>query len=179
MGMQGLLDITYNRGNVTLMLLDNRTVGMTGAQDHPGTGRDIYGNEAPRIDFVKLCEALGVKSERIRKVDPYELPTLYKTIREEIKVEEPSVILTDRPCVLCDFYTPLKPYTVIDEKCNGCGNCVDVGCPAILVKRRETVTKPNGSTQELAFVEIESAICTGCDMCVKTCGPDAIVPYNP
>ncbi|HUY03154.1 MAG TPA: thiamine pyrophosphate-dependent enzyme, partial [Rhodocyclaceae bacterium] len=61
MGMQGLLDITYNRGNVTVLLLDNRTVGMTGGQDNPATGRDIRGDAAPRVDFVKICEALGVK----------------------------------------------------------------------------------------------------------------------
>ncbi|MCK7492203.1 MAG: thiamine pyrophosphate-dependent enzyme [Comamonadaceae bacterium] len=66
MGMQGLLDITYNRGNVTVLLLDNRAVGMTGGQNNPGTGRDIHGNEAPRVDFAKLAEALGVKPERIR-----------------------------------------------------------------------------------------------------------------
>ncbi|PKO55273.1 MAG: indolepyruvate ferredoxin oxidoreductase, partial [Betaproteobacteria bacterium HGW-Betaproteobacteria-21] len=68
MGMQGLLDITWNRGNVTVLLLDNRAVGMTGGQDNPGTGRDIHGEAAPRIDFAKLCEALGVKAERIRVV---------------------------------------------------------------------------------------------------------------
>ncbi|MBS1137704.1 MAG: indolepyruvate ferredoxin oxidreductase, alpha/beta subunit, partial [Proteobacteria bacterium] len=70
MGMQGLLDITYNRGNVTILILDNRAVGMTGGQNNPANGRDIYGNEAPRVDFAKLAEALGVKRERIRVLDP-------------------------------------------------------------------------------------------------------------
>ncbi|MCK5919460.1 MAG: hypothetical protein KAG66_00870, partial [Methylococcales bacterium] len=53
---------------------------------------------------------------------------------------------------------------------------LDMGCPAILVTRRETVTKPNGRVKELSFVEIETAACTGCDLCLQTCGPDAIVP---
>jgi indolepyruvate ferredoxin oxidoreductase, alpha subunit len=65
MGMQGLLDMVYNKGNVTVLLLDNRAVGMTGGQDNPGNGRDIYGDDAPRIDFAKLVSALGVKDERI------------------------------------------------------------------------------------------------------------------
>jgi len=178
MGMQGLLDITYNRGNVTILLLDNRTVGMTGGQDNPGSGRDIHGEEAPRVDFVKLCEALGVKRERIHEVNPYELPTLFKALREEVKVEDTSVIITNQPCVLVDFYAAKPPLTVVDDKCTGCKNCLDVGCPAIYVTRRETVIKPNGKEKELAFVRIESSACTGCNLCPETCGPDAIIPVE-
>ncbi len=179
MGMQGLVDITWNRGNVTVLLLDNRTVGMTGGQDNPGTGRDIHGEEAPRIDFAKLCEALGVKKERIRVVDPYQLPVLFKALREETKIEEPSVIITDRPCVLIDDYKPTQPYQVLDERCTGCGNCVDVGCPAIHVTRREKAVKASGKEVELAFVRIETAACTGCGLCVQPCAPEAIVHAVP
>lgn len=175
MGMQGLLDITYNRGNVTILLLDNRTVGMTGGQDNPASGRDIHGDDSPQVDFRKLCEALGVKPERIHLVNPYELPTLFKALREEVKIPETSVIITDQPCVLVDFYRVKAPYVVEDDKCTGCKNCLDVGCPAIYVTRRETVVKPNGKEKELAFVRIDSQACTGCDLCPKTCGPDAIV----
>jgi indolepyruvate ferredoxin oxidoreductase alpha subunit len=175
MGMQGLLDIVYNGGNVTVLLLDNRAVGMTGGQDNPGNGRDIYGNPAPRIDFAKLVESLGVKKERIHVVDPYQLPVLFKTIREEIKVPEVSVIITDQPCVLIDDYKKQKPYEVIDDKCTGCGNCVDVGCPAIHVTKREKVVKPSGKEVELQFVKIETSACTGCSLCVQPCAPEAIV----
>ena len=178
MGMQGLLDITYNRGNVTILLLDNRAVGMTGGQDNPGSGRDIHGEESPRVDFAKLCEALGVKPERIHEVNPYELPTLFKALREEVKIDDTSVIITNQPCVLVDFYAAKPPLRVEDDKCTGCKNCLDVGCPAIHVTRRETVVKPNGTTKELAFVRIESSACTGCNLCPSTCGPDAIVPVE-
>lgn len=175
MGMQGLLDIVYNQGNVTVLLLDNRAVGMTGGQNNPGNGLDIHGNEAPRVDFVKLVQALGVKPERVHKVNPYELPVLFKAIREEVKVAEPSVIITDQPCVLTEAYHKLKPFTVMDDKCTGCGNCVEVGCPAIHVTRREKAIKPNGREVDLNFVRIETAACTGCGLCVQPCAPDAIV----
>ncbi len=175
MGMQGLLDMVYNGGNVTVLLLDNRAVGMTGGQSNPGTGRDIHGQEAPRVDFAKLVESLGVKKERIHVLDPYQLPVLFKTIRDEIKVPEVSVIITDRPCVLIDDYKKQQPYEVLDEKCTGCGNCVDVGCPAIHVTRREKVVKPSGKEVELQFVRIETTACTGCGLCVQPCAPDAIV----
>ncbi|MCX7165327.1 MAG: thiamine pyrophosphate-dependent enzyme [Rhodocyclales bacterium] len=175
MGMQGLLDIVYNGGNVTVLLLDNRAVGMTGGQPNPGSGRDINGDEAPRVDFARLVEALGVKKERIHVLDPYQLPVLFKTIRDEIKIPEVSVIITDQPCVLIDDYHKQKPYEVIDDKCTGCGNCVDVGCPAIHVTRREKVVKPSGKEVELQFVRIETSACTGCTLCVQPCAPNAIV----
>ena len=175
MGMQGLLDIVYNRGNVTVLLLDNRAVGMTGGQDNPGNGRNIHGEEAPRVNFAQLVKALGVKPERVHEVNPYELPTLLKTLREETKIPEPSVIITNEPCVLISDYHALKPYAVIDDKCTGCGNCLDTGCPAIHVTRRDRVTKPNGKEVDLAFVRIDSSVCTGCGICLKPCAPDAIV----
>ncbi|CAA7622483.1 thiamine pyrophosphate-dependent enzyme [Magnetospirillum sp. UT-4] len=179
MGMQGLLDIVYNRGNVTALILDNRSTGMTGGQDHAGTGRDLHGGEAPRVDFAKLVEALGVKPERIRKVDPYMLPVVFKAIKDEIAVHEPSVIITDRPCVLSEFYDRFKPYKVVDEDCTGCGNCLNVGCPAIFVTRSETKTRADGKVNDLKFTTIDTAMCTGCHMCVDSCGPKAIIPLAP
>lgn len=178
MGMQGLLDITYNKGNVTILLLDNRTVGMTGGQNAPSSGLDLHGEETVQVDFRKLCEALGVKPERIHEVNPYEMPVLFKALREEVKIPEPSVIITNQPCVLTERYSKLPPLTVDDDKCTGCSNCLDIGCPAILVERRETVVKPNGREKELAFVSIDTAACTGCGLCTKPCAPDAIIPVQ-
>ena len=176
MGMPGLLDITYHGGNVTVLLLDNRTVGMTGGQNTPANGRDIHGDPAPRIDFAKLVEALGVKPERIRVVDPYELPTLFKALREETKIEEPSVIITNRPCVLIEDFVKRQQMMVEEDRCTGCGTCIEVGCPAILVTRRDKEIKANGREVDLSFVRIESSACTGCNLCVQTCGQKAIVP---
>ena len=179
MGMQGLLDMVYNKGNITVLLLDNRAVGMTGGQNNPGNGRDIHDNEAPRVDFAKLVESLGVKPERIHVVNPYELPVLFKTIREEVKVPEVSVIITDQPCVLVKDYHKLKPFEVVEDKCTGCGNCLDVGCPAIHVTRRGKEVKASGREVDLAFVRIETSVCTGCGLCVQPCAPKAIVHHVP
>jgi indolepyruvate ferredoxin oxidoreductase alpha subunit len=179
MGMQGLLDIAYNKGNVTVLLLDNRTVGMTGGQDNPASGRDIHGEQTLQIDFAKVVESLGIAPEHIHVVDPYLLPVLAKTLREEIRYNGPSVIITNRACVLIDDYKKEPAYEVIESACTGCGNCVDIGCPAIHVTRREKVVKPSGKEVELAFVSIETAACTGCGLCLQPCAPDAIKPAAP
>ncbi len=173
-GMTGLLDIVYNGGNVTVFILDNRTVGMTGGQDHPGTGVTLQQEATKPVDFVALCKALGV--EHVQIVDPYRLPDVYKAVKEALAHPGPSVIVTNRPCVLIEEFHRTQPYEVLDELCNGCGACLKTGCPAIQVIRREVVRLPNGRDKELSYVTIDPMGCNGCDLCVQTCGPTAIVP---
>ena len=175
-GMTGLLDIVYNGGNVTVFILDNRTVGMTGGQDHPGTGVTLQEEKSRPVDFVALCKALGV--EHVQLVDPYRLPDVYKAVKEALAYPGPSVIVTNQPCVLIEEFHRTQPFEVVDELCNGCGACLKTGCPAIQVVRREVVRLPNGRDKELSYVTIDPVGCNGCDLCVQTCGPRAIVPLG-
>jgi indolepyruvate ferredoxin oxidoreductase alpha subunit len=98
-----------------------------------------------------------------------------KVLRQEIKQNEPSVIITNQPCVLIDKHQKFTPFKVEDDKCTGCSSCLRVGCPAILVREREVQTLANGKEKVLNYVTIDTQFCTGCSLCVKTCGPDAIV----
>ena len=175
-GMPALANLTYHGGNVTVLLLDNRSTAMTGGQNNPGNGRKLDGSPAPRLDFARLVEALGVRPERVRVVDPYELPTFFKVLREEMKAPEPSVIIADRPCVLSEDFERRRPLRVVDTQCNGCARCLDVGCPAITVTRRERQVRATGKVVDLAWVRVERAMCTGCDLCAKACARGAIVP---
>jgi indolepyruvate ferredoxin oxidoreductase alpha subunit len=179
-GMPGLLNLTYQRSNVTVLLLDNRATAMTGCQNNPANGHDLAGNEsAVRVDFPKLVEALGVRPERIRLTDPYELPTFLKVLREELKAEEPSVIITTRPCVFTPEFNRERSLVVDDALCNGCATCLDVGCPAVLVTRREQQVRASGKTVDLAWVKIDEQLCTGCGVCAKSCSRNAIVQPAP
>ena len=174
-GMPALANIAYQGGNVTVLLLDNRSTAMTGGQNNPGNGHRLDGTPASRIDFAQLVQALGVQPERIRMADPYELPTFLKVLREEMKVPEPSVIITTRPCVFTPEFERRPPLKVVEEDCNGCARCLEVGCPAITVTRREQQTRSEGKVVDLAWTTIDAAACTGCDLCAKACSRGAIV----
>jgi len=174
-GMPALANITYHGANVTVLLLDNRSTAMTGGQDNPGSGYRLDGTPAPRLDFVQLVKALGVRPERVRAVDPYDLPAFFKVLREEIKAPEPSVIIAERPCVLSRDFVRRRALAVLEEKCNGCARCLEVGCPAITVTRRSRETRASGKVVERAWVRIESGLCTGCDVCAKACARGAIL----
>lgn len=165
-GITGLLDAVYNRSNVTIVILDNRITAMTGGQQHPATGLTLMGEKTKEVNFVELAKALGVES--VRKVDPYDYQGLLKVLEEEIKREGPSVIITNRPCVLMPKRIMDRPYTVISDDCNGCSACFRIGCPAISPSKE--LTKHNHPK-----AIIDKSLCTGCALCAQICQPEAIV----
>jgi indolepyruvate ferredoxin oxidoreductase, alpha subunit len=157
-GITGLIDMVVNRSAATLVILDNRLTAMTGGQPHPGTGMDMKGNEAPKIDIGELCKALGVK--RVREINPYNLDEVRSALEEELKAEEVSVIIGKAPCVL-GFKTKFnEPVEVNLELCTRCGACIRVGCMAI--------------GENDGFPDVDANLCNGCGVCVQVCEPDAL-----
>ena len=157
-GVTGLINIAYNGSNSTVIILDNSITGMTGHQQNPTTGYNIKGDPAGKIDLESLCRAVGIN--RIRVVDPYDLEACEKALREELAANEPSVIISRRPCVLLKYVKPKTPLVVDREKCKGCKKCMKFGCPAISMH--------NGKAA------IDKTLCVGCEVCVQLCGFGAI-----
>lgn len=165
-GVTGLMDAVYNNSNVTVMILDNRATAMTGGQQHPATGLTLMGEPAGKIDIPQLCKALGVK--RIIEVDAYDYDNVLNTVKEELKANEPSVIITTRPCVLMPKRIMNEPYVVDLELCNGCSACFRISCPAIAASEE---TNKYGKPKAM----IDQSLCTGCTLCAQICQPEAIV----
>ncbi len=157
-GITGLLNVVYNKGNSTVIILDNRTTAMTGHQHHPGTGSTLMGEQAPAVDLEALVRALGVK--RVRVVDPLNLAETRVAVQEEVTAKEPSVIIARRPCV---FLTKTAGPAVVarPEKCISCKMCIRLGCPALSMR--------DGA------VAVDSIACTGCGLCVQVCKEGALL----
>ena len=174
-GIAPLMNIAYNKSYTTIILLDNRTTGMTGSQEHPGTGYTIRGEKTHKIDFVELGKVLGI--ENIREVNPWNLEEAEKTIREEIEKDSPSLIITKGPCILLkrEFKKYNKPLVIDSTKCIGCKSCVNLGCPAISFQKVEgemAVTKDGKKRKGIST--IEPTLCPGCHLCYQVCKFEAI-----
>ncbi len=158
-GMTGLANIAYNGSNSTVIILDNSITGMTGHQQNPTTGYNIKGDPATKIDLEALCHALGIN--RVRVVDPYNLDECEKAVKEELAVNEPSVIISRRPCVLLKYVKPKKPVVVNKDKCRSCKRCMKLGCPSVHIDA-------DGKAG------IDNTLCVGCGVCEQLCPFDAI-----
>ena len=152
-GMTGLANIAYNQSNSTVIILDNSITGMTGHQQNPTTGYNIKGDPAGKIDLESLCKAMGFN--RVRVVDPYDLKACDQAVKEELAANEPSVIISRRPCALLKYVKHNAPLAVNKEKCIGCKSCMKIGCPAISIKEGKAW--------------VDNTLCVGCGVCEQLC----------
>ena len=97
---------------------DSTFTGMTGHQQNPTTGYNLKGDPCTKIDLESLCHAVGIK--RVQVVDPYDMETCQKVIKEELAAKEPSVIISRRPCALLKYVKHPGPICSDPEKCKGC-----------------------------------------------------------
>lgn len=157
-GITSLIDIAYNKGISKVIVLDNSITGMTGHQQNPTTGYTIKGDPTAAVSLEKLANAVGIN--RVRVVDPYNLEETMRVIDEELAVDEPSMIISRRPCALLKYVKHNPPLKVDHEKCIGCKSCLSIGCPAISIHNKKA--------------EISQTQCVGCDVCKQLCKFGAI-----
>ncbi len=158
-GVNSLMNMVYNQGTGTVIILDNSTTGMTGHQDHAATGKTLQGKIVPAINIMGLCKSLGI--EHVQEVNAFDIKKLEEVIKEEVARDEVSVIITKSPCALLkEVHFPNKCVPV-PEKCKKCGMCLKPGCPAL--------TKNEDGT-----ISIDPTMCNGCGLCKNLCPFDAI-----
>lgn len=158
-GITGLVDIVYNKGNNTIIILDNSITGMTGHQDNPTTGYTIRKEPTKQVNLITLCKSIGI--EHVTVADPFDVKLFERIVKEETERDEPSVIIAQRPCALLPNMR--KTYTghcTITDKCKKCKMCMKLGCPAISL---------DGDA-----VKIDTTQCNGCGLCVNVCPFEAI-----
>jgi indolepyruvate ferredoxin oxidoreductase alpha subunit len=157
-GITALTDVAYNRSVSTVLILDNSITGMTGHQQNPATGLTLKEQPSPAIRIEDLCRASGIA--RVRVVDPQDMAATEQAIKEELAVNEPSVIISRRPCAMLKYVKPKPALAVAQDKCRGCRMCMRLGCPAIVFE--------NGKAR------IDATLCVGCGLCGQMCKFGAI-----
>ncbi len=165
-GIPPLIDAVYNKANITVVILDNAITAMTGGQDHPGTGRTLRGEPAPKVDYEAICRAVGVTWTR--RVDPYDVGHMYQTLREAIMHKGVSVVISERPCVLDPVKIKGAPLAVAEDGCVACQSCMNLGCPALIWSDSALRGPAQGA--------IDAAACIGCTLCAQVCPSDCIQP---
>ncbi|MBQ7335086.1 MAG: indolepyruvate ferredoxin oxidoreductase subunit alpha [Clostridia bacterium] len=158
-GITGLVDIVYNQGINTVIILDNSITGMTGHQDNPTTGKTIRGEATRQVDLIQLCRGVGI--DRITVADPFDVKHFEEVVKQETACDEPSVIIAQRPCALLKS-VKYTGHCVITEKCRNCKMCMKLGCPAISL---------DGTS---GTVRIDVTQCNGCGLCTGVCPFGAI-----
>ena len=157
-GITSLVDIAYNRSNSTVIVLDNSITGMTGHQNNPANGKNIYGDPASAVNLEALAHAIGINSVTV--VNPGDLAETERVIKEELAKAEPSLIIARKPCALLKTVKHKPPFHIDADKCKNCKSCMRIGCPA-LVSGDKCIT-------------IDNTLCVGCGLCEQLCKFDAI-----
>ncbi len=158
-GVNSLINMVYNKGTGTVMILDNSTTGMTGHQDHAATGKTLMGETTKAVNLVQFCKAIGI--EHVVEVNAFDTAELERIIKEETARDDVSVIITKSPCVLLKGNVFPDVCVPDSDKCKKCGMCLRPGCPAL--------TKNADGT-----IAIDATMCNGCGLCMQLCKFDAI-----
>ncbi len=158
-GINSLMNMVYNHGSGTVMILDNSTTGMTGHQDHPATGKTLMGDETYMMNIYGLCKAMGI--EHVYEVSAFDIDEIERLVKQETAREEVSVIITKSQCALLKDFVPNGKCAVDPDKCKKCGMCMVAGCPAI-----------HKDAEGRAV--IDETMCNGCGLCQKNCKFGAI-----
>jgi indolepyruvate ferredoxin oxidoreductase alpha subunit len=166
-GLPALLNVAYNQSDTVVIIVDNRTTAMTGHQDHPGTGQTLMGQPTHAVDLEQLARAFGIPT--VHTVDPYDLGQVETALRDCLDAQGPAVLISKRECALLPSARRNWMALAVDvSRCNGCGLCFQVGCPAIF--KGNQIDQKSGRPK----AEIDALLCTGCEICAQVCVRGAI-----
>ncbi|MFC1920158.1 indolepyruvate ferredoxin oxidoreductase subunit alpha [Chloroflexota bacterium] len=158
-GITALIDVVYNQGKTTVIILDNETTGMTGHQGHPGSGILATGSKTRKVQIEELVKGAGI--EDITVINAFDLPAIESAVKRCLETNEPSVIIARGDCPLNTRVTG-TPLEVDGEKCDSCYACLRIGCPSISV------------TDEKAVIDRDTCVGSICNICLQVCPKEAI-----
>jgi indolepyruvate ferredoxin oxidoreductase alpha subunit len=154
-GIPPLLNAVFNKADITVLILDNRTTAMTGFQPHPGVGINACGEECTSVSIEDIVKACGVKYAKT--VDTYNIEELISSIQEGVDHKGPAVIIASGPCRMLKLKELKGAYKCVKinyDLCSNCNICIDrFGCPAMFIENEK--------------VSVDPTLCNGCGVCIQ------------
>jgi NAD-dependent dihydropyrimidine dehydrogenase PreA subunit len=118
----------------------------------------LAGPDEPDLDALPGGPAGGAL---LARVDPGDLAGVEAAVGRALHQPGTTVLVAVAPCVLGAPAAP--PLAIRAARCNRCGACLGLGCPAISDPGREAMV-------------IDGGRCTGCGRCAPLCRGRAIGP---
>ncbi len=150
-GMSAISDSIKNGQDLTYVILDNQTTGMTGHQPTPSTEDDILGNPTFAQDIEKVVEGLTGDSDLfIIRTNPENRLEYKKLVEETVLKPGVKIIIADKECGITyhrrlrreqqqtikerGFLSVEKHINITPEVCEFCLECTNAtGCPGLKV----------------------------------------------
>ena len=148
-GMAAISDSIKNKADLLYVILDNKTVAMTGHQPHNGTDLDIMGESTYAQDceqaLLGLTRGSGIPVVRI---DPERRDEYRSALEDLLLLDGPKFIIADKECGITYHrrrrraqaiqeketgYVPVEEHVLVNQDaCEHCLECtVKTGCPGL------------------------------------------------
>ena len=150
-GMSAISDSIKNNQDLTYVILDNQTTGMTGHQPTPSTEDDILGNPTFAQDIEKVVEGLAGDADLfIIRTNPENRVEYKKLVEETVLQPGVKIVIADKECGITyhrrlrrehqqtikerGFLSVEKHINITPEVCEFCLECTNAtGCPGLKI----------------------------------------------
>jgi indolepyruvate ferredoxin oxidoreductase alpha subunit len=157
-GLTGVANAVFNKHDILIVVLDNRTTAMTGHQPNPGVDKTILGDNDTPLDIEAAVRGLGVTE--VREVNPFNQKKTQAALEELKAMRGVRVLIAKEPCPLFTrrVYKKVAPQVAyVAESCTGRFDCLDkLACPAMYRDGDRAAVNP--------------ILCNGCMLCLQVCG---------
>jgi indolepyruvate ferredoxin oxidoreductase alpha subunit len=157
-GLTGIANAVFNKHDILVVVLDNRTTAMTGHQPHPGVDKTVIGENDNPLSIEEAIRGLGVTE--IRNVNPFNQKKTVAALEELKALSGVRVLIAKEPCPLYArrIYKKVAPQVAyVADSCAGRFDCLDkLACPAMYKDGDKAAVNP--------------ILCNGCMLCLQVCG---------
>jgi indolepyruvate ferredoxin oxidoreductase alpha subunit len=162
-GLPGLVNAVYNDSKLLLLVVDNSATAMTGFQPNPGEKLSI--SDAAR----------GVGVQHVVEVDAFDPKSSVDIIKEAVKFDGVSVIVSKGECRIQYVRReglPDTTYVIESSSCVGCHACINrIACPAIMWSDQK-------NEKGKVIPVIDQFLCARCGLCSQVCPYGVIEPKD-